>query len=392
MLRLLTAGESHGPAMTAILDGIPAGLKLPSTVIDDELARRQKGDGSGARMKIEHDQVQILGGVLEGTTTGAPIALLVRNLDHPRWQGQAVDPMTKPRPGHADLVGAVKYGYRDLRPASERASARETVARVAAGAICKHFLNQFGIQIGGYVVSIGTVVADLGNMAYEDRLVQAERSKVRCPLDVAATDMSAAIESATRAKDTLGGEIEVVALHVPVGLGSFMQWDTRLDAKLAQAVMSVQAIKGVAIGDAFSNAHLVGSEAHDAIVLDSSHKTVQRPTNRAGGIEGGVSNGNPIVVRAAMKPIATTLTPQSTVDLATGQESATAYERSDFCPVPRAVPILEGMVALVLADALIARLGGDSMQEMLPRFGSLRTATLSDLPMDNAPHVLWESE
>jgi len=207
-------------------------------------------------MKIEHDRVQILGGVLEGVTTGAPIALLIRNEDHSRWQGAEVAPMTKPRPGHADLTGAVKYGYRDLRPASERASARETAARVAAGAVCKHFLAQFGVRIGGYVVSIGDVAADLGDMSYEDRLAQAEDSPVRCPLDTADTAMQAAIEHATRAKDTLGGEIEVVALGVPIGLGSFMQWDARLDARLARAVMSVQAIKGVAIGDAFSNARL----------------------------------------------------------------------------------------------------------------------------------------
>jgi chorismate synthase len=392
MLRLLTAGESHGPALTAILDGVPAGLRLPRDVIDHELARRQQGHGSGARMKIEHDRVQILGGVLDGMTTGAPIALLIRNLDHRQWQDAAVAPMTKPRPGHADLTGAVKYGYRDLRPASERASARETAARVAAGAVCKHFLSQFGIRIGGYVVSIGDVAADLGDVSYEARLAQAEDSPVRCPLDTAATAMQAAIDRATHAKDTLGGEIEVVVLGVPIGLGSFMQWDARLDARLARAVMSVQAIKGVAIGDAFSNARRAGTRAHDAMVVDPSRRVVQRPTNRAGGIEGGVSNGNPILVRAAMKPIATTLAPQPTVDLATEQDAETAYERSDFCPVPRAVPILEGMVALVLADALIAKLGGDSVQEMLPRFAALRTAALDDLPMDNTAHVLWESE
>jgi chorismate synthase len=392
MLRLLTAGESHGPALTAILDGVPAGLRLPRDAIDRELARRQQGHGSGARMKIEHDRVQILGGLLEGTTTGGPIALLIRNADHERWRGAVVEPMTKPRPGHADLTGAVKYGYRDLRPASERASARETTARVAAGAVCKHFLAQFDIRVGGYVVAIGDVAADLGNMSHEDRLAHAEDSPVRCPLDTAATAMEAAIEHATRAKDTLGGEIEVVAMGVPIGLGSFTQWDARLDARLARAVMSVQAIKGVAIGDAFANARRSGSEAHDAIEVEPSQGILRRPTNRAGGIEAGVSNGNPIVVRAAMKPIATTLAPQSTVDLVTGKDAETAYERSDFCPVPRAVPILEGMVALVLADALIAKLGGDSVQEMLPRFASLRTATLDDLPMDGTTHVLWEDE
>ena len=392
MLRLLTAGESHGPALTAILDGMPGGLSLPAEVIDRELARRQHGAGSGARMKIEHDQVEILGGVLQGVTTGAPIALVIRNADHRRWQGVEVAPMTKPRPGHADLTGAVKYGYRDLRPASERASARETAARVAAGAACKHLLAQFGIRIGGYVVAIGNVAAEIGDLAYEERLARAEESPVRCPLAAAAAAMQEAIDRATRARDTLGGEIEIVALAVPVGLGSFAQWDARLDARLAAAVMSVQAIKGVAIGDAFANARLPGTEAHDAIAVDRLQRAVQRPTNRAGGVEGGISNGSPIVVRAAMKPIATTLAPQPTVDLATGRDAETAYERSDFCPVPRAVPILEAMVALVLADALIAKLGGDSLQEMLPRFAALRTASLDDLPMDNTPHVLWESE
>jgi chorismate synthase len=392
MLRLLTAGESHGPALTAILDGIPAGLPLSADVIDRELSRRQQGSGAGARMKLERDRVQILGGVLAGVTTGAPIALLIPNLDHARWQGREVTPMTKPRPGHADLTGAVKYGYRDLRPASERASARETAARVAAGAVCGHLLSQFGIRIGGYVVAIGDVTADPGDMSYESRLTQAEQSAVRCPVQAATTAMESAIERATRAKDTLGGEIEIVALGVPVGLGSFVQWDARLDARLARAVMSVPAIKAVGIGDAVANARRAGTEAHDAIRLDASSRVLKRPTNRAGGIEAGVSNGDTIVVRAWMKPIATTLTPQSTVDLATGKETETAYERSDFCPVPRAVPILEGMVALVLADALIAKLGGDSVQEMLPRLPALRRATLDDLPMDNAARVLWESE
>ena len=392
MLRLLTAGESHGPALTAILDGMPAGLPLPTAVIDRELARRQQGAGSGARMKIEHDRVEILGGVLQGVTTGAPIALVIRNADHRRWQGVEVAPMTKPRPGHADLTGAVKYGYRDLRQASERASARETVARVAAGAACKHLLAQFGIRIGGYVVAIGDVAAEMGALAYEERLARAEESPVRCPLAAAAAAMEEAIERAVRARDTLGGEIEIVALDVPPGLGSFAQWDTRLDAKLASAVMSVQAIKGVAIGDAFANARLPGTEAHDGMRLDPTHGVVRRTSNRAGGIEGGISNGSPIVVRAAMKPIATTLVPQPTVDLATGQDAETAYERSDFCPVPRAVPVLEAMVALVLADALIAKLGGDSLQEMRPRFGALRTASVDDLPMDGTPHILWETE
>ncbi len=388
-LRFLTAGESHGPSLTAILDGMPAGLPVTQEIIDKELARRQKGYGSGGRMKIEKDTVQILGGVMTGKTTGAPIAMLVQNDDHVKWKGKAIEPMTSPRPGHADLTGVVKYGYKDLRPALERASARETTMRVAVGAVCKHFLAQFGIIVGGYVSSIGEIQAHLGSMAYEERFLRAEESDVRCPIEVFAQEMRDEIEKTIHGKNTLGGILEIVALNVPVGLGSFMQWDKRLEAKLALAVMSVQAIKGVEVGDAFANARLPGTQAHDPIQLgDTQH--IMRNSNRAGGTEGGISNGQPIVIRAAMKPIATTLTPQQTVDLAAGENASTKYERSDFCPVPRAVPILEAMVAFVLADALIEKLGGDSMDEMKPRFETLRKATLDDLPMDNIPHIFWE--
>ena len=390
MLRFLTAGESHGPSLTAILDGMPAGLSITNEIIDKELARRQKGYGSGGRMKIEKDTVQILGGVMAGETTGAPIALLVQNDDHIKWKGKAIEPMTAPRPGHADLTGAVKYGYKDLRPALERASARETTMRVAVGAICKHFLAQFGIIVGGYVASIGEIAADFGDIPYEERFVRAEESDVRCPVEAFAGQMRDEIEKTIHGKNTLGGVLEIVALNVPVGLGSFAQWDKRLEAKLAMAIMSVQAIKGVEVGDAFANTKLLGTQVHDPITLDSQTSNVERRSNRAGGTEAGVSNGQPIVVRAAMKPIATTLTPQQTVDLAAGENSPTKYERSDFCPVPRAVPILEAMVAFVLADALIEKLGGDSMDEMMPRFEALRKATLDDLQMDNVPHVFWE--
>jgi len=397
-LRFLTAGESHGPAITVILDGIPAGLPLDASIIDHELARRQKGYGSGGRMKIEKDFVQILGGVMAGETTGAPIALLVENADHSKWKGKTVEPLTTPRPGHADLTGAVKYGYRDLRPTLERSSARETTMRVAAGAICKHFLSYFGIIVGGYVKSIGEVEAEFNASSYPVRFKAAEQNDVRCPDPVAAEKMRARIEEIIHGKDTLGGIIEIIALNLPVGLGSYAQWDRRLEARLAQAVLSVQAMKGVEIGDAFENARLPGTQAHDAICLPSPLRgegpgvrgNLARPTNRAGGTEGGVTNGQPLVIRAAMKPIATTLTPQMTVDLATKQEGPTKYERSDFCPVPRAVPILEAMVAFVLADALIEKLGGDSLSEMKPRFETLRQARLEDLPMDNHPHVWWE--
>jgi chorismate synthase len=389
-LRFLTAGESHGPSLTAILDGMPAGLAITPDIINKELARRQQGYGSGGRMKIEKDTVQILGGVMGGETTGAPIALLVQNDDHVKWKGKAVEPMTAPRPGHADLTGAVKYGYKDLRPALERASARETAMRVAAGAICKHFLAQFGIVVGGYVASIGEVSADLGDMPYEERFTRAEESDVRCPVDTSAQKMRDEIEKTIHGKNTLGGVLEIVALNLPVGLGSFVQWDRRLEAKLALAIMSVQAIKGVEVGDAFENARRIGTQAHDPMMLDSQKSNVERLSNRAGGTEGGVSNGQPIVIRAAMKPIATTLVPQQTVDLAIGANAPTKYERSDFCPVPRAVPILEAMVAFVLAEALIEKLGGDSINEMKPRFESLRKATLEDLPMDNISHIFWE--
>jgi chorismate synthase len=387
-LRFLTAGESHGPSLTSILDGMPAGLLITAEIINKELARRQQGYGSGGRMKIENDTVQILGGVMDGETTGAPIALLVQNADHVKWKGKAIEPMTAPRPGHADLTGAVKYGYKDLRPALERASARETAMRVAAGAVCKHFLAQFGIIIGGYVSSIGEIQTEFGDMTYEERFIRAEESEVRCPVESSAKKMREEIEKTIHGKNTLGGVLEIVALNLPVGLGSFIQWDKRLEAKLALAVMSVQAIKGVEVGDAFENAKRIGTQAHDPMTLQ--HSNIQRLTNRAGGIEGGISNGQPIIIRAAMKPIATTLLPQPTVDLASGTESPTKYERSDFCPVPRAVPILESMVAFVLADALIEKLGGDSMHEMKPRFESLRKATLEDLSMDNLPHIFWE--
>lgn len=390
MLRFMTAGESHGPALTAILDGFPAGLALDAEVIDRDLLRRQVGYGAGPRMKLEKDTVAIMGGIMDGQTTGAPLAFQVANDDHAKWRGKAVDPMTAPRPGHADLTGAVKYALDDLRPALERSSARETAARVAVGAACKHFLAQFGITVSGYVAAIGEVCAEFESIPYAERSALAEENDVRCPDAAAAAHMRARIEEIIHAKDTLGGVLEVVALGLPVGLGSYAQWDKRLEARVAAAVLSVQAMKGVEIGPAFENARLPGTQVHDAIRLSApSAGEISRSTNRAGGTEGGISNGQPLVVRVAMKPIATTLTPQDTVDLAAGSEAPTRYERSDFCPVPRAVPILEAMVAFVLADALIEKLGGDSMAEMLPRFEALRRAQLSDLEMGNRARVWW---
>lgn len=387
MLRFLTAGESHGPALTAILEGMPAGLPLSSAQIDRDLARRQQGYGSGGRMKIERDHARITAGVMAGQTTGGPIALTVENLDYAKWKDRAVEPMTIPRPGHADLTGAVKYGYRELRLALERASARETTMRVAVGAVCRALLAEFGIVVGGYVVSIGdiglrTTSAD-SIESYSQRFALAEASDVRCYDEATAEQMRALIRRTIEAKDTLGGVIECVALNVPPGLGSHVHWDRRLSGRLAQAVMSIHAVKGVEIGDGFAETRLPGTQVQDQ--LDVEDGAIHQRTNHAGGLEGGITNGAPVVVRAALKPIATTLNPLDSVDLATGEQVKTKYERSDFCQVPRAVPIVEAMVCFVLADALIEKLGGDSIAEMKPRFAALRQLRLDQLAMDNRP-------
>lgn len=387
MLRFLTAGESHGPGLVAILDGFPAGLPLDEDTLNRELARRQVGYGAGPRMKLEQDRAQIVGGMMAGQTTGAPLAFSIENQDHARWRGRAIPPFTHPRPGHADLSGALKYGYRDLRLALERASARETAARVAVGAACKRLLAELGVTVGGYVVAIGGIAAGLGEMPYPQRFEQAEASEVRCPDPLAAQAMQARIRQAMQERDTLGGIIEVAALGLPPGLGAYAQWDRRLEARLGALLLSVPAIKGVEFGLAFENAARPGTQAHDPIRLHDG--ALVRPTNRAGGLEGGVTNGQPLTAQAAMKPIATTLTPQPTVDLASGQETPTQYERSDFCPVPRAVPILEAMLAFGLADAMLEKLGGDSLDELRPRLAALRRARLDDLPMDGRPQVFW---
>ncbi len=386
-LKLLTAGESHGPALTAILEGVPAGIPLSPQVIDRDLARRQQGYGAGPRMKLERDTARILGGVMEGLTTGAPIALLIENQDHVRWAGRPVPAFTRPRPGHADLAGALKYGFDDLRPALERASARETAARVAAGAVCRQVLAQFGVRVGGYVCAIGEVSADLNGLPLETRIEAALGSEVSCPVPEAAEAMQARIRRAMSERDTLGGVIEVAALGLPPGLGSYAQWDRRLDARLGGAVLSIPAIKGVEIGPAFENARLPGTRAQDPIQVQG--EDLARPSDRSGGTEGGITTGQPVIVRAAMKPIPTTLASQPTVDLASGQAVETQYERSDFCPVPRAVVVVEAMVAFVLAGALLEKLGGDSLAELLPRFTALRQARLANLHVDARDHVYW---
>jgi chorismate synthase len=289
------------------------------------------------------------------------------------------------------LSGVIKYGYNDLRPALERASARETAARVAVGAICKIFLAELNIQVGGYVCSIGEVSADLSNIPLEERPGRAEGSAVRCPDGAASAAMEKRIQQVMQERDTLGGLIEVVALGVPAGLGSYAQWDRRLEARLGTALLSVPAIKGVEIGPAFENARLPGTQAQDAIRLEG--EALVRLGTRNGGLEGGITTGQPLLLRAAMKPIATTLTAQPSVDLASGEEVQTQYERSDFCPVPRAVPILEAMVAFTLAQALLEKLGGDSLEEIRPRYAALRRPSLGDLKMDaKDEHVFWPEE
>ena len=366
-LRFVTAGESHGPCLTAIVEGLPAGLPVDAAEIDRQLRRRQGGYGRGGRMAIERDRVEILGGVIGGQTTGAPVALRVANRDWAnwaeRWEKGDLPPLTVPRPGHADYAGMVKYGLEDARPVLERASARETAARVAVGALARLLLARFDVLIGSCVTEIGGITAQVPDLPVQDLVDLAEASDVRCPDEEAARRMRAAIDAARQEGDSLGGVFEVIAVGLPVGLGSYVHWERRLDARLAAAVISIPAIKGVEIGPAFENARRPGTQVHDE--FEAVAGRILRASNRAGGIEGGMSNGQPIVLRAAMKPIPTTITPLRSVDLATGEAAATEYQRSDVCAVPAASVVGEAMVAWVLADALIEKLGGDSLAEMM---------------------------
>lgn len=388
MLRFLTAGESHGPQLTAILEGMVAGLPLSEHDLLDDLARRQTGYGRGARMAIERDRARITAGVMNGLTTGGPVALILENRDWRNWREKDIPPFTVPRPGHADLTGAIKYGHRDLRLSLERASARETAARVAVGAVCRRLLAEFGVTVGSYVTMIGGVEASLPPDPtpdeYRRRFEAAEQSEVRCPDEAASAAMRERIRQAIQAKDTLGGVFEVVALGVPPGLGSYVHFDRKLDGRLMGALGSIHAIKGVEVGPAFASAARQGTEVHDPIMRDEAG-SLSRPTNRAGGLEGGITTGQPVVVRAAMKPISTTINPLPTVDLASGEPTGAVYERSDTCAVPRAAVVGEAMVAFVLADALLEKLGGDSLAELRPRFAALRRSHLDDLPMDGQP-------
>jgi chorismate synthase len=381
-LRVVTAGESHGPQLTIFVENLPAGMPLLAEDVDVDLARRQKGYGRGGRQQIEHDRVEIVAGVRHGRTMGGPIAMVVKNRDWANWQGKMdiepvpdpPPPVTRLRPGHADLAGVVKYGLDDVRNVLERASARETASRVAAGALGKVFLRQFGVTIRSHVRSVGSAQA-----VTPDELVlvpeaashawwsSVEESPIRTG-DTAFEDQATELIKAARsAGDTLGGVFEVIAYGLPIGLGTYGQWDERLDGRLAAAVMSIQSIKGVELGDGFANAARLGSAAHDIIDYDAERGWV-RPTNRAGGLEGGVTNGAPLVVHGAAKPISTLIHPLPSIDYATRERSIAHVERSDVCVVPAAGVVGEAMVALVLADAMRLKFGGDSLEEALGNF------------------------
>lgn len=367
MLRFLTAGESHGPGLVTIVEGLPKGLSVDVSGLGAELARRRHGYGRGKRMSVEQDQIELLGGVRHGRTLGSPVSVLIRNTEWPRWQeimspgpGEVGKEVTRPRPGHADLAGMLKYDTDDARDILERASARETAARTVAGYLAKVLLARADVRIVSHVVSIGDVVAK-SPVPEPDDLDRIDSNPVRCHDPQASREMVEAIDRAIEVKDTLGGVFEVVAHSVPVGIGSHVQYDRRLDNLLAGAVMSIPAIKGVEIGDGFESAASPGSRAHDEIVKVGG--TVSRETNRAGGVEGGMSNGQPIRVRAAMKPISTLMQPLRTVDMSTGEPDQAVRERSDVCAVPAAAVVGEQMVAFVLASEFMRKFGGDSIDD-----------------------------
>jgi chorismate synthase len=376
-LRWLTAGESHGPALVATLEGLPSGVPVTTALVADALARRRLGYGRGARMKFEQDEVTFLGGVRHGLTMGSPVAIMVGNTEWPKWeQVMAADPvdaevlaglarnapLTRPRPGHADLAGMQKYDLDEARPVLERASARETAARVALGAVARSYLKETaGIEIVSHVVELGAARAPHGVVPVPGDEGRLDADPVRCLDQDAAKAMVAEIDQAHKDGDTLGGVVEVLAYGVPVGLGSHVHWDRRLDARLAAALMGIQAIKGVELGDGFGLARVPGSQAHDEIVPGPDG--VRRATGRSGGTEGGMSTGEPLRVRAAMKPIATVPRALATIDVATGRPAKAHHQRSDVCAVPAAGIVAESMVALVLADAVAEKFGGDSVAQ-----------------------------
>jgi chorismate synthase len=372
-LRWMTAGESHGPRLVALVEGIPAGLPLLASDVDEDLARRQRGYGRGGRMKIETDRVEFAGGVRDGATLGSPIAMTIVNRDHQNWLDRMspgplpapAEPLTRPRPGHVDLAGGIKYDREDLRDVLERASARETASRTAVGAVAKKLLSAVGIDVFAHVVAIGGVKAARLGLQPAEVKARARASDLACADPDAEALMKDAIRETAHAGDTLGGVFEVVATGVPTGLGSHIQWDRKLDGRLAQALMSIQAIKGVEIGDGWKASESRGSQVHDAIYYDAAARRFTRPTNRAGGLEGGITNGEPVVCRAAMKPIATLKRALPSVDVHTKEAFDAAHERSDICAVAAASIVGEAMIAITLCDALLEKFGSDSLGELV---------------------------
>lgn len=378
MLRWLTAGESHGPALVAVLDGVPAGVRVTSADISRDLARRRLGYGRGARMKFEGDEVEFVGGVRHGVTLGSPVAIRVGNTEWPKWQtvmaADPVDgeelaaqarnaPLTRPRPGHADLAGMQKYGHADARSILERASARETAARVAVGVVAKALVRQaLGVEILSHVIELGPVAARPGLVPVPGDAERIDADPLRCLDPQASERMVAQVDAAKKDADTLGGVVEVLAYGVPPGLGSHVQWDRRLDARLAAALMSIQSVKGVEIGDGFTQARSRGSVAHDEIIM--TEHGLRRVTDRAGGVEGGITNGEPLRLRAALKPISSLNRSLQTVDVLTGEPAAAINQRSDVCAVPAGAVVAEAMVALVLAESALEKFGGDSVPEI----------------------------
>lgn len=379
MLRWITAGESHGPALAAVLEGMPAGVEVTTSDVTGQLARRRLGFGRSPRMGFETDHIAFLGGVRHGRTQGGPIAVQIENAEWPKWeQVMAADPvdpeileglarnepLTRPRPGHADLPGMQKYGFDEARPVLERASARETASRTALGTVARNYLQQLlGVEILSHVVSIGGADAPEGPLPVAADLPAIDESPVRAFSQEGTDAMVAEVDAVRKAGDTVGGVIEVIAYGLPPGLGSHVHWDRRLDARLAGALMGVQAMKGVEVGDGFTTAHRWGSQAHDEIDRGSGPVGVTRRSNRAGGLEGGITNGEPLRVRVAMKPISTVPKALSTVDVRTGEPAVAIHQRSDVCAVPRAGVVLESVVALILADAALEKFGGDSLIE-----------------------------
>jgi chorismate synthase len=371
-LRLITAGESHGPGLTCLVEGMPAGLVLDREAIDRDLARRQLGHGRGGRMKIESDRAEVTGGLRHGRTLGGPIALQVLNRDYANWEermnpwpvASAVPEVHLPRPGHADLVGTQKYGLSDVRDILERASARETAARVAGGAVAKQFLRALGVEVFSHVLQITSVSAPRRERLSPEDFAAVDQSPVRCLDPDAAREMVAEIDRLRKANESLGGVFEVRAFGVDPGLGSHVSWEERLDGRLAQAILSIQAMKAVAIGDGYEVAGLPGSQAHDEIFYDEARGGYFRETNRAGGIEGGMTTGDPVVVRGSMKPLPTLTKPLRSVDISTHEPAEALRERTDSCTVPAAGVVGEAMVAFVLADAYRRKFGGDHIDDV----------------------------